>query len=555
MNAGVTSVRRMISSSASFNVKRSKGVIAGMIEQEKSADKESQKKEQVHSDAKLAGDYDWKKNLLSLSEDYCVFNKPANVRMDGVEPDDPTLTVEKILLSTLSTPASYSSNRIGSSSNNKNNSSSSISSGTVTLKWVHQLDYATSGVLCVALNKKAAATAARAFEERKVSKEYLAVVKGHIDLDSSQCQWPLLHTRLRRPLTGNVDKDHKKTKKYVPAQDPTLAADKALMQRNFDICHHILLALREIIDRSPDTDVNNDNNDNNDDNNNANISLSSSNSRKKSKTTITNEQLESYCHVLQDDEKSVSEFQSLLSKSIETFHKENKWRKRLRKLLKKIGIPLETILEEKPLFENKRSNRPKLNYDIDESKVDEVFNISHLYKSSNEENAIDPLIYRCELNDINTNKHGKYHLVINVPITETPGEFRMTPGSINNEIDSKDDKGGVTKFCETELFIMEKGFWLGQPVTKVKLKPRSGRRHQLRVHCLCLGHPIIGDYTYNIDCRLKDITTTNRMMLHAHYLQIPDLTKENESCISHIIDSTSPDPFLFDEKGILKCLS
>lgn len=24
-----------------------------------------------------------------------------------------------------------------------------------------------------------------------------------------------------------------------------------------------------------------------------------------------------------------------------------------------------------------------------------------------------------------------------------------------------------------------------------------GRRHQLRIHCLCLGHPIVGDYTYN----------------------------------------------------------
>jgi len=24
----------------------------------------------------------------------------------------------------------------------------------------------------------------------------------------------------------------------------------------------------------------------------------------------------------------------------------------------------------------------------------------------------------------------------------------------------------------------------------------TGRRHQLRVHCLCLGHPIVGDATY-----------------------------------------------------------
>jgi hypothetical protein len=30
----------------------------------------------------------------------------------------------------------------------------------------------------------------------------------------------------------------------------------------------------------------------------------------------------------------------------------------------------------------------------------------------------------------------------------------------------------------------------GHPVTKVLLMPLTGRRHQLRVHCLCLGHPI-----------------------------------------------------------------
>jgi hypothetical protein len=34
-------------------------------------------------------------------------------------------------------------------------------------------------------------------------------------------------------------------------------------------------------------------------------------------------------------------------------------------------------------------------------------------------------------------------------------------------------------------------------VTKVRLLPRTGRRHQLRVHSMCLGHPIVGDFTYN----------------------------------------------------------
>lgn len=37
----------------------------------------------------------------------------------------------------------------------------------------------------------------------------------------------------------------------------------------------------------------------------------------------------------------------------------------------------------------------------------------------------------------------------------------------------------------------------GKEVTKVRLHPRTGRRHQLRVHTMCLGHPIVGDFTYN----------------------------------------------------------
>ena len=37
---------------------------------------------------------------------------------------------------------------------------------------VHQLDFATSGVLCIALNKKAAGVAGKLFEKRTVSKRY-----------------------------------------------------------------------------------------------------------------------------------------------------------------------------------------------------------------------------------------------------------------------------------------------------------------------------------------------------------------------------------------------
>lgn len=50
---------------------------------------------------------------------------------------------------------------------------------------------------------------------------------------------------------------------------------------------------------------------------------------------------------------------------------------------------------------------------------------------------------------------------------------------------------------------------------QVELHPSSGRRHQLRVHCAAMGHPIVGDATYTDD------TTSPRMMLHAWKLGLP----------------------------------
>ncbi|XP_068421681.1 RNA pseudouridylate synthase domain-containing protein 1 isoform X3 [Eschrichtius robustus] len=47
-------------------------------------------------------------------------------------------------------------------------------------RFCHQLDFSTSGALCVALNKAAAGSAYRCFKDRKVTKAYLALVRGHV---------------------------------------------------------------------------------------------------------------------------------------------------------------------------------------------------------------------------------------------------------------------------------------------------------------------------------------------------------------------------------------
>jgi len=46
--------------------------------------------------------------------------------------------------------------------------------------FVHRLDYVTSGVLCLALNKQACATASAAMQKRISQKYYIALLRGHV---------------------------------------------------------------------------------------------------------------------------------------------------------------------------------------------------------------------------------------------------------------------------------------------------------------------------------------------------------------------------------------
>ncbi|GGW40419.1 pseudouridine synthase [Gemmobacter lanyuensis] len=53
--------------------------------------------------------------------------------------------------------------------------------------------------------------------------------------------------------------------------------------------------------------------------------------------------------------------------------------------------------------------------------------------------------------------------------------------------------------------------------TRVRLMPQTGRSHQLRVHMLELGHPILGDQIY---AEGADRDAHPRMMLHAESLRL-----------------------------------
>ncbi|ORC90921.1 pseudouridylate synthase [Trypanosoma theileri] len=118
--------------------------------------------------------------VIYENEDLVVVNKPHDVPMDG---DEHPVTVERWALSHR---ANTSSDNNNNNNNNKNNGNlSSKESGAPTdgkkkVKFVHQLDYATSGVLCVAFSREMAARLSHCFEMRTTQKAYLAILRGII---------------------------------------------------------------------------------------------------------------------------------------------------------------------------------------------------------------------------------------------------------------------------------------------------------------------------------------------------------------------------------------
>lgn len=87
------------------------------------------------------------------------------------------------------------------------------------------------------------------------------------------------------------------------------------------------------------------------------------------------------------------------------------------------------------------------------------------------------------------------------------GEMKKN-GAINSPIDGKESisRYHVIGSAPSERF--------GQ-LNLVKLKPETGRRHQLRIHLASIGHPILGDKDYGIE----DLILNGKgLYLHAHSL-------------------------------------
>jgi 23S rRNA-/tRNA-specific pseudouridylate synthase len=129
------------------------------------------------------------KIVIYQNPDYLVLNKPPDLRMDGNYP----ATVHKLLMywfpppSLLVRPEKETPTPPGAPADQSPSLLERISKLIQypdvmdnELRPAHQLDYATSGVLLVAKSKPAAARARKWFEQRQIVKTYSAVLLGHI---------------------------------------------------------------------------------------------------------------------------------------------------------------------------------------------------------------------------------------------------------------------------------------------------------------------------------------------------------------------------------------
>src|SRR5437660_3736298 len=125
-------------------------------------------------------------------------------------------------------------------------------------------------------------------------------------------------------------------------------------------------------------------------------------------------------------------------------------------------------------------------------------------------------------------KQFKAHTIQRVYLALVRGTVKGKIGRVELAIgrDTKDRKkfsarttsprDAVTEFQVVERFGAKRS---GDEATLVEVHPRTGRTHQIRVHLVSLGHPVLGDETYGGRkvCAIGDLAI-ERPMLHARTL-------------------------------------
>lgn len=90
------------------------------------------------------------------------------------------------------------------------------------------------------------------------------------------------------------------------------------------------------------------------------------------------------------------------------------------------------------------------------------------------------------------------------------------PGAKGEKMEVNPEEGQA---AATDFRVVEHA---GRKVSWLELEPRTGRTHQLRVHCAYLGTPILGDGKYGgAEAHLQGEGVSRKLHLHARQITLP----------------------------------
>ena len=106
---------------------------------------------------------------------------------------------------------------------------------------------------------------------------------------------------------------------------------------------------------------------------------------------------------------------------------------------------------------------------------------------------------------------------INLPVAKRPGAF-------DRELMQVDEENGQKAL--THFRVVDSA---SRRAALLALWPRTGRTHQLRVHCTAIGCPILGDRKYGgEEALLSTIADARKLHLHARRLTLPHPSGKGE---------------------------
>ena len=128
--------------------------------------------------------------------------------------------------------------------------------------------------------------------------------------------------------------------------------------------------------------------------------------------------------------------------------------------------------------------------------------------------------------------HKQYVAVVDGLLGEDAGEIDLPlltdwPNRPRQKIDPVDGKPALTRWR-----VIERRPATG--TTRLALEPVTGRSHQLRVHLLAIGHPIVGDALY---APPNALAKAPRLLLHAQSLRL------SHPADGRVLHFDSPPPF------------